>query len=624
MPQYGLRTDVFALIDGIPREIFNKTDRKDIKNKVFEHFIPAEVKLGTDEYRKLRKKLSDYVTHYYKNRKNAKKNANKIPTSQKLYNTDKNHTDPHNSHLSDKPQSDDPPRAHHTGGGGPSILSKSLQAIIEMAPELKNIPSWMGPLVVEEIRRMQQSESKNRIIIRPAVFHPKQHELIDAVKDPSIKLIFCQGAQRSGKSTGVMQGLHEVDVEFGKPWKILLLAGKGGQSGKDGGAKGILSDLLRDPFLDPNNKKLLDLGARTNDHIKWMHSGMSLTATDLTVAAIKGGDQDFVWIDEMDVAIKKGKEKREAVVSAVNTMLAVPHFKLILTANLDKGLYQVLVDRVFELGYGRDSIKTISIFKADCPHLEGQDVAENYEIAQVFTEVLLDKGMAKMRLQGVMDYQGDIFDQESIKDAYAIYETLLATTFSNPETFWLETEYNVLAIDPSGQGHPWGYFLGGVRDNFFIEIKSGEMEMGYDDTGQKWTPERLNLFIYKLIKQYNVKYVVLESNTGGPALEIYIRQKGYKNVEFQNFGAEGKSNARSNYLQVARNALENRAVALKNRNLHPQLTIYDPDERDKTDRKVSQKGDLADAFIHFLWKASGGLLYIPDQKPHLNQKVRIL
>ena len=520
-----------------------------------------------------------------------------------------------------------PPKTDSAVAGGlakPS-LSPRLKKLVTIGKQLEGVPSWFAPLIIEELRKEDRLEGDKRVIKRPTEFHQKQNELIDAVINPDVKVIFCPGAQRSGKSTGVMQGLHELSLISTYPQKILLLAGKGGQSGKDGGAKGILRDLLRDPFLEENNKKLLNLNSRTNDTVQWFQ-GNIMTATDLTVAAIKGGDQNIVWIDELDVAIKKGADKREAVVSAVNTMLAVPNFKLILTANLDKGLYQILAERIKEMGMGKESVKIIEIYKSDCPHLENDGVSENYQIAQVFTEVLLDAGMAKMRLQGEMSYEGDIFDQQSIKDAYAIYETLLNTTFENPDEFWLETEYNVLAIDPSGEGHPWGYFIGGVVNNFFIEIASGELQLGSPQSmgGGRWTPARLNEFVYKMMKQYNVKYVVIESNTGGPGLKIYLQGKGFTKVEYQNFGAEGNYNARTNYLKVVNKILHGRALALKNRSIHPQLTVYDPDERKKTATHVSQKGDVADAFIHFCWKAAGGLKYIPKQTPQLQHEVRIL
>lgn len=540
-----------------------------------------------------------------------------------------NATQSHQNNKSSRPAGKGRPVIVDQGGlisppsKGLGALPPSLQFLVDIGPKLINIPSFLAPLVIAELKNIQHQTAKKRIIVRPSVYHPKQHELIDAVKDPKIKLICCYGAQRSGKSTGVMQGLHEYSIEQERPLHYLLLAGKAGKNSRDGGAKGILSDLMRDEFLEENNKKLLDLGSKTSDCVRW-NGGQELVATDLTVASIKGGDKDVVWIDEMDVAIKLGKDKREAVIAAVHTMLAVEHFKLILTSNLDKGLYVVLLDRIRELGYSKDEVKVIHIIKSDCPHLMKKSLGINYDIARVFDETLADKGYAKMRLDGVMSYEGDIFDNQSIKDAFDIYDTLLATEFDNPDEFWKETDYNVLAIDPSGQGHPFGWFAGAVHKSFFIEIDSGEMQMGLDEFGQKMTPNSINVKIYYYIKKYNIKYVVIESNTGGPTIYVYVRQKGFRRIEYQNFGRDGAYNARSNYLQVCRACLDNRAVALKNRELHPQLTIYDPDARQKDDKKVSTKGDIADGFIHFIWKAAGGLEYIKKNTPKQQTIVKIL
>jgi len=70
---------------------------------------------------------------------------------------------------------------------------------------------------------------------------------------------------------------------------------------------------------------------------------------------------------------------------------------------------------------------------------------------------------------------------------------------------------------------------------------------------------------------------------------------------------------------VVRAIYADHAIANYNIELKPQMVLYDPGEREKN--KKDRKGDLADAHIHFIWKAAGGLNYMRarEVKPLLNR-----
>jgi hypothetical protein len=130
-------------------------------------------------------------------------------------------------------------------------------------------PQWFAAIqsFMKDKDKIQTTEAKTTtkplLYMRPAAFHPKQHQVVEAIKNPKIKLIFVEGCQRSGKSTSVFAGLHELTLESDHPLRIALLAGKGGRNGRDGGSKGILADVLRDPILQEVNGKVLNFASKT-------------------------------------------------------------------------------------------------------------------------------------------------------------------------------------------------------------------------------------------------------------------------------------------------------------------------------------------------------------------------
>jgi len=442
----------------------------------------------------------------------------------------------------------------------------------------------------------------------PAVFHEKQYEIIYSILDPTIKIIFVEGVQRAGKSTAIFVGLHALVMKYPNiKMQFDLMAGKGDQ------ARRILRDLSRDKIIVDLNSQMLQV--QHTDYFQWFNA-TRIDAHETTVADIKGGDSNVGWIDEFDVAIKKDAE---AVMTQFFTMRAEKEMKMIMSANMDKGMYMMLRDFMKEQGLTKKSVKFISILKKDCPHL--LERTENDELLEGLSNVLVGKNFTQRRLHNKDTGTGDKFDQQSLRDAFAIYETLINTQFENPNEWWKECDFTVMAVDPSGTGHPFGWIVLAVAGRYLIEVESGMMEMGTDDQGQKWTPQRINMYLYQKFKQYYCKAGAIESNTSGPAIRVFFENRK-KNMKPQNFGADGKYNARENYITLARHVLDDRLIALKNRDLQAQLTIYNPEERDTKSEKV--KGDIADAFLHAVWLALGGMKYLRTHDPAYKTSVKIL
>jgi hypothetical protein len=208
----------------------------------------------------------------------------------------------------------------------------------------------------------------------------------------------------------------------------------------------------------------------------------------------------------------------------------------------------------------------------------------------------MGEAFADAQLRNVVDMTGDCFDPVALQTAFETYDVFKQTTdLTLPDRTWL-------SIDPSGTGHAWGWFIGGLKNRTLFEIESGTLQMGTGKDGHSVSPQTLNEFLLSKAKQWAVHTVVCESNTGGPAVQIYLQQHG-RNVVSQNFGADGATNSRFAFIHLARKLIDQQQIVLANRDLYRQLIIYNP-SKGSADKL---KGDLADAFLHFCWIAGGGL-----------------
>jgi len=80
--------------------------------------------------------------------------------------------------------------------------------------------------------------------------------------------------------------------------------------------------------------------------------------------------------------------------------------------------------------------------------------------------------------------------------------------------------------------------------------------------------------------------------------------KGFR-VHLQNWGGNGKVNSRANYVNLARRIFDKRFIAIQSIQLKGELAIYNPQIN-----KEQHKGDVADAFLHALWRILGGIKFL--------------
>jgi hypothetical protein len=451
--------------------------------------------------------------------------------------------------------------------------------------------------LLSDTRQLTVQQSNIPPYRRPAFFNPKQNFIINEIISGKYKIIMIEGDQRTGKSTLVFDALHEIVLErHPRMTQIDIMAGKGDQ------ARRILKDLTSDPLLSEVNKNLLMTVLPSGQYLQWFN-GSRIDSHETTVNDIKGSDSHIIIIEELDRAVIKDPQ---AVMSALFTLRARTDLLVIMLANMDKGAY-LLIREILMKPEWRDQILFVTLTKKDSPHLQ---LAGNDPLLTDISNAICGEAFTQRRLENINTGSGDQFDSQTLRDAIDVYESLYNTTFKS-ETPWFEVDFNVMSVDPSQMGHPFGWVVAGVMDSLIIEWCSGMMQMGVDKTGQKWSPDRINMFVYKKTKDYRVKIVYIENNTYGPALSLYLQQHNVT-VILVNRGADGNYNSVSNYLSVARAAFDDHIIAMKSLDAKSQLTLYDITLRNKN----KHKGDLADAWINLIWHALGGLNYIATK----NQK----
>jgi hypothetical protein len=141
----------------------------------------------------------------------------------------------------------------------------------------------------------------------------------------------------------------------------------------------------------------------------------------------------------------------------------------------------------------------------------------------------------------------------------------------------------------------------------------------YSETHETWTPDKINMFFLQKAKEHNVNRITIESNSGGQAVMLFFKAH-HLPVILQNFGGDGEVNARAAYIKIARELLDERACLLKSSILRNELLIYDPGVA----AKEKNKGDLADAFLHFTWIAMDGVNYFKRKMLEQRKKEQIV
>jgi len=466
------------------------------------------------------------------------------------------------------------------------------------------IPGWRPQDSSDWLKDPPQINKTIEIIsyTRSKVWAPKQEEIMNAIQ---ISHAAIEGDKQTGKTTCTFAGIMEDCIMNETHWHFFAQNGNNAQR---------LYIKARDDMPNAEFKPYYAAVSSTKCTIKNIHNTISIFEIHNTTINDVSGCTGNVWIDEVDKVLK---DNPQVIATAAALLRSKPQYKLIFSMNKGSGVYALLVEKLkkwAEEGLKSINLQFLLLEKKDAPWAKGQDqteLGERDEFIGDIMEVCMGEDFVKQQLENADTGSGDAFNYVSIDDAYQMYDM-----------YWqnIGMKYPAIthmAIDPSGTGHPFGVFIGGydpLKDEH-IEIESFEMQMGDPNTitREKQSPNRINEILLEKCQKYNVKKVCIESNSGGQAIAIFLRSHKIQ-VVLQNFGAKNAFNSRANYVKLANYVLDGRKIVLKYQKLKSELTIYNP-EIDKGEHK----GDAADAFLHYLWLACGGMAYLmreARQKSH--------
>jgi len=478
---------------------------------------------------------------------------------------------------------------------------KEFLMITKMAQSI--IPGWRPQDSTDWLKDPPKIENKPEILLyqRDGVWSPKQAEIMNLVQ---ISHCGVEGDKQTGKTTCIYGGINEDMLGRETQWHFFAQNGRNAQR---------LYIKSRDALPNACFKRFIAVATSTKLSLKNMLGTISTFEIHNTTINDVSGCSGNIWIDEVDKVLK---DNPQVIATATALLRSNPNFRLIFSMNKGSGVYQLLVEKLKKWSEEGKTIhlEFLLLEKKDAPWAQNQDQTELNERDELIgdvMEVCMGEDFVKQQLENADTGSGDAFNYVSIDDAYQMYDT-----------YWqnIGMKYPAIthmAIDPSGTGHPFGVFIGGydpLKDEH-IEIESFEMQMGDPNTitREKQSPNRINEILLEKCQRYNIKKVCIESNSGGQAIAIFLRSHKIQ-VVLQNFGAKNAFNSRANYVKLANYVLDGRKIVLKYQKLKSELTIYNP-EIDKGEHK----GDAADAFLHYLWLACGGMAYLmreARQKSH--------
>jgi len=421
---------------------------------------------------------------------------------------------------------------------------------------------------------------------RPDWLAPKQHEIADRVQED--KNLSVDGDRQTGKDTAVGVGVFEDCIMSETHWFFM--------ASKEDTAIKIMKKIISEarfkyvlPHIVSNFQKKIVF--KTQDL-----TYSTLEIIDTTEAAVKGITGNL-WMDDVDTIIKNHKE--DVITKAIMITRSNPLLHIVFTSNMGKGAYQSLLN-VFH-NYPK-MIKCITLTKDDVPHINATTDEFLYDTATA----LSGESEAQAQLMNAYNADGDCFDPSTVNAAMENYQYL------SPKIRPLKV---VLAIDPSGMGHPMGWIIMGIcEEKIIYEIDSGEMQVGaYSDiTRETWTQDRINEFFVKKILEHQVDTAICESNMNGQTIMAFLRTtRKVRNirVEPSNFGAATNANAVGNFISLAREFFDSGRIYIKSEKLAGELRCYNP----SISKGTKDKGDLADAMLHCIWKLVNGLQYIQQK-----------
>lgn len=479
----------------------------------------------------------------------------------------------------------------------PEIIAEPVREVLKLPAFVKDIMNIQKAFISRELPctvkdAIMLREEANRLDSRSdipgwsvpsAVASTKrQMEIVDAICNPSIGIVMIEGDKRTGKSTSSFIGIVQAVWE-GKISKIGVWA-----AGQEN-AKGILNDVFNDDITCTYTYPLFRGTGSLEQKVFW--NGALIKALSSNAVSTSGLDFDCCWIDECHAVVEQYPEVFNMIAM---TMRAKPNIKLILSMNRGTAVYEYFKNTLLK-NIKPEQYRFFTLTKNDVHHItEAADSTVRTIVKAVGGQKEVDRWLDNVEVR-----TGTAFNPVSIRLAYE------RKLFFNSEAERYGA-YRVLAFDPSGSGHPMGWFVGATNldGTMFWELDSGEMQLAdsMTDVDKKLglTPEQVHLKLLNIAREYNITLFISEPNMNGQDMVLYMQQNGIQAIKQSFAGPNAKKGAsRGRMIHICRHILDSNIIKLEGETLRAELMIYNPDQHEKV---AKFKGDVADAFIHTIYR----------------------
>jgi len=446
-------------------------------------------------------------------------------------------------------------------GGGLTFLKPQTQALLAIA---KDIPAWLAPIVLEEFRAKFREETRPNWF-RPSCLYDKQNEIIDYINDTMTQVIAITGPRRTGKSTSWYVGVHEAIYEGKRKYWGLWGA-------TEKGAAKILTDAWKDQLTLEETKPLHV--SKTFSKLTFFNGG-TIEVNATTISGSKGFAYQGVILTEFDQILK---DNPDAVASIAGILRSEPNLKIILDMNMGSGAYHLLMDKFRQEKY-HTRVKVVELLTEDVGHLD----TERDELVADIMECAMGQDYVDEQIHHIETHTGDSFPAALIIEAMNGYDDFM-------ENIKGRRYICCLGVDP-GFAHPTGIFVAGYYRGHIFELES--MELRGKDTSE----DRIKAIVAEMAREYGAE-IVCESNSGGLHWVKEWNDKYNLRAITQNFSSNQLDySSRPSMMRIVRELFEQHRLHFYSDRLRQELLIYNPD-KDKND----SKGDLADAFIHTIFR----------------------
>lgn len=391
---------------------------------------------------------------------------------------------------------------------------------------------------------------------RPPVLNKRQHEIIDAINDPEVQVVFVEGDKRTGKSTAWFCGVCE-SIWNGK------IRRWGFWSKSEKNAVKIHRDVKNDPISVKYTIPLYK-GAGSAMRTLFFNGGYIEVGSTENENSLSGQAYQAVVVDEAHTVVVENPETFGMIAMILRSE---PRLKFVLCANQGKTAFQMLKNKLLA-NIPESKMKFFTLLKEDTTHITDETDA----LVRVMVEASAGEDMARQFLDNEFVRDGALYyPMEGIQKAYIPYD---APPIEQFETIGAGVDW--------GDTHDTGIHIAGFLNNEGFEIET--IYLQHPDSG------RLIQEFSRIIQEYPGIVIVWE----GSPLGSFIRNELRKLFPNQRFITSNFTKRKERYIDNLYIWLVDEDIHLKDGKLKRQLIMY------KNDKK---NDDGHDALAHLYYKA---------------------